>query len=213
MQGRGRLSEAAAELFKAVSLAEEMRRRVAERLNFFGVSTHGGPMRAYRALVAMLDERALQGELVDPPFASYGQSMAAYALYFAEATKGRVLLETMAESARQTDRLVLPPEMRTEEANLRAQLLAIQDQWAQAYQRGEAALKALLEKKQKLTQDLNALIARLRRDHPRYAALHYPQPVPPEALPLKDHEVLLEYAIGEEATYLFRVSKGRVEKV
>lgn len=213
LKGRGRLSEAAAELLSAVSLAEEMRRRATDRLSFFGASTHGGPIRAYRTLVATLAERALQGEQVDPAFAAYGQSMAAYALYFAEATKARVLLETMAESARQTDRLVLPPELRTEEANLRAQLFAIQDQWAHAYQRGEAALQALLDKKRKLTQDLNALVARLRRDHPRYAALHYPQPVPSEALPLKDAEVLLAYAIGEDASYLFRVRRGHVEKV
>jgi len=211
-KGRGRLPEAALALLKAVSLAEEMRRRVSDRLAFFGDSAHGGPIRAYRALVATLAERALQGEQVDPTFAPYGQSMAAYALYFAEAAKARVLLETMATSARQTERLVLPPEVRTEEANLQTQLLAIRDQWAEAYQRGEAALKALLEKKQKLLNDRNALIARLRRDHPRYAAIHYPQPVPPEALPLKDNEVLLEYAIGEEATYLFRVNKGRVDK-
>ena len=28
--------------------------------------------------------------------------------------------------------------------------------------------------------------------------MHYPQPLPPEDLPLKDNEVLLEYALGEE---------------
>ena len=139
--------------------------------------------------------------------------MAAYALYVAEATKARVLLETMAESARHTDRLVLPPAYTDRGSQPAGATAAIQDQWAPAYQRGEATLNALLEKRQQLTQDLNALVARLRQGHPRYAALHYPQPVPPEALPLKDQEVLLEYAIGEEATYLFRVNRGRVEKV
>src|SRR6185503_12982205 len=116
-------------------------------------------------------------------------------------------------SARQTEKVALPPAIRAEEENLQAQLAALQDQWGEAYQRGEAAVQALLERKQRLTQDLHALIARLRQDHPRYAALHYPQPIPPEALPLKDHEVLLEYAVGEEATYLFRVKKGGVDKV
>ena len=87
MQGRRQFSEAASSLAKAVSLAEEMRQRVADRLTFFGVSAQGGRIRAYRALVATLAERALHGERVDPAFAAYGQSMAAYALYFAEATK------------------------------------------------------------------------------------------------------------------------------
>ena len=211
--GRRQLPEAASSLVKAVSLAEEMRQRVTDRLAFFGASAQGGRIRAYRALVATLAERALQGERVDPAFAAYGQSMAAYALYFAEATKARVLLETMATAARQTAKVALPPGLRAEEENLHAQLAALQDQWAEAYKHGEAAVNALLEHKQRLTQDLHALIARLRQEYPRYAALHYPQPIPPEALPLKDQEVLLEYALGEEATYLFRVRKGGVDKV
>jgi tetratricopeptide (TPR) repeat protein len=213
LQGRQRLPEASASLAKAVSLAEEMRQRVADRLTFFGVSAQGGRIRAYRALVATLAERALQGERVDPAFAAYGQSMAAYALYFAEATKARVLLEAMATAARQTARVALPPALRTEEENLHAQLAALQDQWAEAYKHGEAAVNALRERKQRLTRDLHALITRLRQEHPRYAALHYPHPIPPEALPLKEQEVLLEYALGEEATYLFRVRHGGVDKV
>ena len=216
LRGRGRLPEAASALLEAVSLAEEMRHRISkqpDRLDFFGFSSRLGRIRAYRALVATLAERALRGELADPAFAPYGQSMAAYAFYFAEAAKARVLLETMAESAKQTEGVNLPPEIRVEEENLRDQLVALDDQWAKAYQRGEAALKTLQERKQKLIRHLHDLIVRLRRDYPRYAALYYPQPVPPEALPLKDHEVLLEYAIGEDATYLFRVRKGHVDKV
>ena len=46
-----------------------------------------------------------------------------------------------------------------------------------------------------------------------YAALNYPKPIFAEQLPLKDEEVLLEYAITDDATYLFRVKKGGVEKV
>lgn len=216
LRGSGRLPEAASALLKAFSLGEEMRHRISQqpdRLDFFGFSSRLGRIRAYRALVATLAERALRGEVADPAFAPYGQSMAAYAFYFAEAAKARVLLETMAESARKLEGVNLPPEIRLEEANLREQLFALDDQWARAYQRGEAALKTLQEKKQKLIRDRHDLIVRLRRDYPRYAALYYPQPVPPEALPLKAHEVLLEYALGEDATYLFRVRKGHVDKV
>src|SRR5205823_567578 len=117
LQGRRQFSEAAPSLAKAVSLAEEMRQRVADRLTFFCVSNQGGRIRAYRALVATLAERALRGERVDPAFAAYGQSMAASALSFAEATKARVLLETMATAARQTAKVVLPPVLRAEEEN------------------------------------------------------------------------------------------------
>src|SRR4029450_9205368 len=130
--------------------------------------------------------------------------MASYASYFAEATKARVLLETMATAARQTAKVALPSALRAEAENLHAQLAALQDHCAEPPKHGEAAFHALRERKQRLTQDLHALMARLRQEYPRYAALHYPQPIPPEALPLKDQEVLLEYALGEEAPYLSR---------
>ncbi|MGE3536701.1 MAG: CHAT domain-containing protein [Candidatus Tectimicrobiota bacterium] len=212
-KGNGRLSEATGSLLKAVALAEEMRRRAADRLAFFGSTATGGPIRAYRALVATLAERALQGEAPDPTLAPYGQSLAAAALYFAEATKARVLLESLAEAARQTDRLSLPAPLRSEEARLRTQLLSIADEWPEAYQRGEAAFKSLLEKKQAVLQEQQTFISRLRQEQPRYAALHYPQPLAPETLPLQRQEVLLEYALGEDATYLFRVRQGQVERV
>lgn len=213
LKGRGRLTEATANLLKAVALAEDIRRRLADRLAFFGSGVTGGPVRAYRALVATLAERALQGEPADPALTAYGQSLVSAALYFAEATKARVLLETIAESARQTERLTLPVALRTEEARLQTQLLSLQDQWAAAYQRGEGALKALRAQQQAVTQQLQGLVSRLRQEQPKYAALHYPQPVPVASLPLQRQEVLLEYALGEEASYLFRVSPELGEKV
>lgn len=215
-RGSGQLREAASALLTAFSLGEDMRHRLwqqPERLDFFGFSSRLGRIRAYKALVATLAERALQGETADPAFAPYSQSLAGSAFYFAEATKARVLLETMAEAAKKLEGVNLPTEIRTEEATLREQLFAVDDQWAKAYQRGEAALQALREKKQQLLRVRHDLIARLRREHPRYAALYYPQPTPPEMLPLKDNEVLLAYAMGEESTYLFRVRPGRVDKM
>jgi CHAT domain-containing protein len=48
----------------------------------------------------------------------------------------------------------------------------------------------------------------MRRRNPRYAALRYPQPYKARELPLKPGEVLLEYALGDQASYLFRVEPG-----
>lgn len=213
LRGLRRLPEASAALLQAVTLAEEMRQRVADRLTFFGDSAQGGRIRAYRALVATLAERALQGETSDARLAPYGRTLAAAAWYFAEATKARVLLESLATAAKRSTNVALPPDLRGTEEQLHVQLGALQDQWSEAYQRGPAALQAWQERKQALTQQLQALVTRLRQDHPRYAALHYPQPLLPEALPLQEREVLLEYAIGEDATYLLRVSKRGVDKI
>ena len=45
----------------------------------------------------------------------YGPDAGAAAFYFAEATKGRVLLEAMAQSARQQTRVEIPEELRQKE--------------------------------------------------------------------------------------------------
>jgi CHAT domain-containing protein len=51
----------------------------------------------------------------------------------------------------------------------------------------------------------------LRQHYPVYAALHYPQPLPAADLPLKENEVLLEFALGEAESFVFVVRKGGVK--
>jgi len=51
-------------------------------------------------------------------------------------------------------------------------------------------------------------VTELRRREPRYAAMAYPQPYKAQELPLKPGEVLLEYALGEKESYIFRVEPG-----
>jgi CHAT domain-containing protein len=68
-------------------------------------------------------------------------------------------------------------------------------------------------KKKGYTSDLNDLLKELREKYPRYALLYYPKPLPPESLPLKENELLLEYSLGDEASYLFVVKKGGIKKI
>jgi len=213
LQGLGRLSEATTALLQAVTLAEDLRQRVTDRLAFFGNTAQGGRIRAYRALVMALAERAMHGETMEPALAAFGKNLGAAAFAFAEATKGRVLIEALAASARHTEQTAIPGALRAEEERLQGQLAAMQEQWGATYQLGEAAFKSMLERKQGLDRDLHLLRTRLRQEYPRYAALHYPQPLPAHALPLKAQEMLLEYAIGEDATYLFRLKPGGVDKL
>jgi CHAT domain-containing protein len=67
------------------------------------------------------------------------------------------------------------------------------------------------DKREKLNAELLALIQELRKTYPLYVALHYPQPLPARDLPLQENEVLLEYALGEKASYVFVVRKGGVQ--
>jgi CHAT domain-containing protein len=64
------------------------------------------------------------------------------------------------------------------------------------------------QKEEALQRELDGLVTELRRRVPRYAALAYPQPYKAQELPLKPGEVLLEYALGEKESYIFRVEPG-----
>ena len=76
---------------------------------------------------------------------------------------------------------------------------------------GEAAVKAVQDKKAHLTAELKTLVLQLRQSYPVYAALHYPQPLPAAGLPLKDNEVLLEFALGDAESFVFVVRQGGVQ--
>ncbi|MFZ2088687.1 MAG: CHAT domain-containing protein, partial [Desulfobaccales bacterium] len=69
------------------------------------------------------------------------------------------------------------------------------------------------EKKERLVSAQRALVKELRQKFPVYAALHYPEPLPARELPLKPQEVLLEYALGDKASYVLVVRQGGVKKI
>jgi tetratricopeptide (TPR) repeat protein/CHAT domain-containing protein len=213
LKGRKMFKEAAYDFLKAISITEEMRHRIKERAGFLGAGGFKGRIRSYRGLIEALSERAIRGEKKDEKFTLYGKDMASSAFYFMESTKARVLLESMAESEKQKRKIELPKKFREKEQNLLNQLSAVESQWEVEYKKGKEAFTALLERKKKLTAELNSLIKEIRETFPKYAALYYPKPIPPEELPLRDNEALIEYAIGDDAIYVFVVKKGGVKKL
>jgi CHAT domain-containing protein/Tfp pilus assembly protein PilF len=212
LKGKGMLQKASYELHNAVSITENMRGRTREKTEFFAEYS-GYRIRPYKALSATLAERVLNGEMKNDVFSPYGKDLASAAFYFSESTKARTLLEEMVESARRYTKAELPEDMRKKEGDILNQLSVIEDQWEAIYKKGEEPLKALLERKEKLKKELDVLISEMRKKFPRYAALNYPKPIPPEELPLNENEILLEYTIYDDATYLFKVTKGKVDKI
>ena len=211
LKGMGMLKEASYEFLKAVNIIEEMRQNVkGEKSQFLGA---GERIRAYKGLFSTLSERTIKEKDEDKKFSAYGKNSASAAFYFSEMTKARTLLEAMAESARKSHIVKIPQYLKEKEQSLLNQLAATDSQWEDAYKKGEAALNRVKGRKRILTDELDSLIKELRQNHPGYAALHYPKPVSPEDLPLKENEVLLEYAIGEDAGYLFVVRKGGVKRL
>lgn len=217
--GRDRLAEAAIHLWQAVQGTEISREKVkGERAGFLSAGQYGGNIRPYRGLVRVLAQMAATEVALPQELREFGPEPQAAAYYFAEATKARALLEAMAQAAQKTSRSGISKDnLRQREKNLRNQIGTTEGQWEIALQFGEEAVQWAKEEREKLTAELQNLIQELRRSNRNsdrlYAALHYPQPCDARDLPLHDNEVLLEYALGKEASYVFLVRKGGVQKL
>lgn len=77
---------------------------------------------------------------------------------------------------------------------------------------GSGALEALRAQQQELRDQQALLQAQIRKQDPRYAELVYPAPLGPEQIQslLAEDMALLEYLLGEEAVYLFIVTRQRL---
>ena len=214
LAGAGRLGEAALDLRQAVEGVEDLRRRApGERTGFFQAGIYGGYVRPYRGLVSVLGEMSLKQEALPPALREYGPGAGEAAFTFAEGTKGRALLEAMARGARQQTQTEIPAELRQREEVLLNQLAALPAQQEKALNGGEEALAEVANKKASLSAALKTLVQELRQHYPVYAALHYPQPLPAADLPLKENEVLLEFALGDAESFVFVVRKGGVKRL
>jgi tetratricopeptide (TPR) repeat protein len=214
-QGRaGRRGEAALELRLALEEVEDLRRRApGERAGFFQAGIYGGFVRPYRELAAVLAEMALKSEALPIGLRDYGPDPAAAAFYVAENTKARALLEALARTARRRTTTEIPEDLRRREESLARELAALEVRWEKAWKGGREALLEVQAQKARLSAELKTLIQELRQRHPLYAALHYPQPLPAAEVPLREDEVLLEYALGETAGFVVMVKKGGRTKV
>ncbi|MDK9718694.1 MAG: tetratricopeptide repeat protein [Trichlorobacter sp.] len=214
LMGRGDYAGASRHLLKSYQLLEELRSSVVERGTFLTAGGGGGRFRTYRALTASVAEQALRGEPIVPELRNYGGNSAAAAFYFAEASKARTLIERVAESGRSSVAASgLPAAVREEEQQLRQQLVALEAGRDKAVRGGTAMYSQYQQQRQILHRQLDQMTARLQRDYPVYAAINYPSPVAAEQLPLAAGELLLAYALGEDASYLFVVRKGGVQRV
>ncbi|MBI4642176.1 MAG: CHAT domain-containing protein [Deltaproteobacteria bacterium] len=215
LKGAGQREEALAAFSEAIRRIEELRARTpGERTSFFEGGRMGGYFRAYQGMVGLLAEMAQKGEPVPAALQTYGRDTGAVAFYFAESIKARSLLEAVAAGAAPASSQ-LPRDLAAKEKSIREQIQTLEAQRLERYQergkgwdRKEQPVLEFEGKRDALQKELERFVAELRRRDPRYAALHYPQPYRAQELPLKSGEVLLEYALGEKESYLFRVEPG-----
>ncbi|MGC9046085.1 MAG: tetratricopeptide repeat protein, partial [Thermodesulfovibrio sp.] len=213
LKGKGNLQESAINLMNAINIVEDMRQSVSEKGQFFAGGGYYGRLTPYRAMISVLYGMFKKGYELTPNFLTFGNNPASAAFYFSELTKARTFLEAMAGSAKKTTSAQIPPYLKNREDELTRELSYLDSQWESALKKGEQAVKELERRRQGVKKQLDELIEVLRKNYPRYAALHYPLPVKAEDLPLRTDEVLFEYAVTDDATFLFIVRKGGVQRL
>jgi CHAT domain-containing protein len=213
LRGKGQLKEAGHELLQAVSLSESMRQQAGDREGFFSGGGYISRSAPHRLLVSVLAERSMRGEAMDQEFKPYGRDLASAAFYFAELTKARTLLETMAGAARKYDEPEITSDIKRKEEALLKQLAEIEAAWETAYKQGEAVLNGLSKRKETLERELSSLVSEIRTRYPKYAALKYPKPLPASELSLRVDEIVIEYAVTGDEGYAFVVKKDGVGRI
>ena len=138
------------------------------------------------------------------------EDYSAQALQASERARARSLLDMLSES-RADIRQGVNPELVRRERELQDLLNGKADALLQARQRkgGEAQASVIAKDLDALTGELQQLQTRIRQQSPRYATLTQPQPLNLKELQtrvLDENTVLLEYALGEDRSYLWAVT-------
>ncbi len=197
LERQGDLEGAADAQRHAIEQVERLRDRLPAdaRTRFFAGSLAGiSRMRPYEALTRVY----------------VGLGRASDAFEIAETARARALLEHAAslrrDGAEQPPAGVAVEEQRIE-TRLRELLLELRNLTPETRDRAgdlEADLAGV-------RRERSALITRLRREAPRYAALMYPEAVAAADVTLEDDEVLLSFEVTATRTFVFRLSKGALQ--
>lgn len=134
----------------------------------------------------------------------------AAALQVSERSRARALLETLAESGANI-RQGVDPQLVESERSLQQQLNLKAQHQLKLLSRPHtpAQASAVAKEIDALTTEYQTVKARIRRSSPRYATLTQPEPLGLKEIQqlLDPDTLLLEYALGEERSYLWAVSR------
>ncbi len=202
-RARGQLEEARRQIEAALTLIERARANLlSQELRASYLTTVRECYEFYVDLLMRLHER------------QPGNGFDAEALRASERARARGLLEMLAE-ARAEIRQGADPQLIARERNLQQQLNA-KAAHEMRLRRGSPTpeqLAAVEKEIVTLTAAYDEAQAQIRAASPRYAALT--QPTPPSAAGIQqrldEDTLLLEYALGEERSHLWAVTRSRLE--
>lgn len=196
-RARGNYHDALASLDEAIALIEGVRRRT-EGASSFQSSYFGEQISIYGQMISLLHEMHR---------ANPDEGFAARAFEVAQRAKSRSFLDLLTET--QTDlRYRADPAFRKREGEILAEVVTLV---TSDDLEGEADAKIAA-----LEEELHLLEAKIREADPRYAELQYPQPIrlaDVQQSVLAEDDLLLEYFLGEEASYLWSVSRDGIRFV
>jgi CHAT domain-containing protein len=134
----------------------------------------------------------------------------AQALYVSESKRARALLDVLIESQADVRRTVTDPELLNREAAIQQELSS------QSLRQvtGEHVTKEQVKRLESLVAEFYEVDALIRRKNPRYAALTRQTPPTLEQMQnelLARDQMLLEYSLGEERSYLWAVTTNSVK--
>ncbi|HEX3529017.1 MAG TPA: CHAT domain-containing tetratricopeptide repeat protein [Thermoanaerobaculia bacterium] len=195
----GLADEARVHAEAAVARVEEL------RTGFVSPSLRAAFLATQRRAYALLVDLYMDRHAADP---SGGWDRAAFAVN--EQARARSLLDALsAVGGGGRAGSAVPAELRARRQTLRRRLSAKADQRVGL---NGARAEALGQEIEALLADLDSVDAEIRRYDPQAAALARPQPVGPDEISrlLDPGTLLLEYALGEERSFLWVAGAGRL---
>lgn len=208
--GLGRTARDAADLETArAHAARALERTESMRARLVSHQTRAAALATQQSLYELLIDVLMRQHEREPARA---HDVAAFEA--SERARARSLLELLTEGAIDVRRGA-DEELLVAERSLRRKLNSSAQEEAQALASGkEEHAKALGRELDALAAQLTEVEARIRRSSPRYASLTQPQPLDLADIQTRvlDGETqLLQYAFGESRSYLWVVSKSRLQ--
>lgn len=201
---RGNFSEARKQIEAALAIIETLRTKIVAnelRTSYFARSQN-----YYGFYIDILMQLYKQ---------DHDQEHIAEALVANERARARSLLESLIES-RANIRQGAGQEALDRERNLQRELNAKAQQQIKLLsgKHTEEQATEMAKQIEVLTREYDQVLAQIRQSSPRYAALTQPQPLTLKQIQTEDLDnetLLLEYALGNERSYLWAVTQTSVE--
>ncbi len=202
---RGHLTEARLQLEEAIKIIESLRIKVASqelRSSYFA-SEHQRFDFYIDLLMQMHQQRPSEGIVAD-------------ALQASERARARSLLESLTE-AQAKIRQGIDPTLLDRELQLQQSLSAKAERQTRVLDSkpdDKKEAQALAKEIRDLANEYDQVQAEIKSKSPRYAALTQPQPLTLREIQqqvLDDNSLLLEYALGDEHSYLWAVTQTTIK--